>query len=105
MLTRADTYPALYADFRWQVPDRYNIGTDVCDRWAEREPGRLALTFVGPDNAARDYSYGELRAWSNRLAHLLRSLGIARGDRVAVLLPQAPETAVAHIATYKLGAI
>jgi acetyl-CoA synthetase len=105
MLTRADTYSALYGDFRWQVPDRYNIGVDVCDRWAVREPDRLALTFVAPDNTARDYSYGELRAWSNQLAHLLRRLGVARGDRVAVLLPQAPETAVAHIATYKLGAI
>ncbi len=105
MLTRADSYAALHRDFRWQVPDRYNIGVDVCDRWAAVEPGRLALSFIGPDGAARDYSYGELRAWSNRLANLLRDLGIGRGDRVAVLLPQAPETAVAHIAIYKLGAI
>jgi acetyl-CoA synthetase len=105
MLPRAETYAALAGDFRWEVPDRYNIGVDVCDRWAAREPDRIALTFVGPDNAARDYSYGELRSWSNRLANLLRALGVARGDRVAVLLPQAPETAVGHIAAYKLGAI
>jgi len=105
MLPRADSYSALAGDFRWQVPQRYNIGVDVCDRWAEREPDRIALTFVGPDNAPRDHSYGELRDWSNRLANLLRKLGIARGDRIAVLLPQAPETAVAHIAAYKLGAI
>ncbi len=105
MLTRADTYAALYADFRWRVPGRYNIGVDVCDRWAEREPERLALTFVGPDNVARDYSYGALRDWSNRLANLLRASGVGRGERVAVLLPQAPETAVSHIAIYKLGAI
>jgi acetyl-CoA synthetase len=105
MLPAADTYAALASEFRWQVPQRYNIGVDVCDRWAAREPERVALTFVGVDNQARDYSYGELRDWSNRLANLLRALGIARGDRVAVLLPQAPETAVAHIAAYKLGAV
>ena len=105
MLPKADSYAALTGDFRWQVPARYNIGADVCDRWAAREPERIALTFVAPDNTARDYSYGDLRAWSNRLANLLRSLGIERGDRVAVLLPQAPETAVGHIAIYKLGAI
>ena len=105
MLPDADSYAALASDFRWQVPERYNIGVDVCDRWAAREPERIALTFVGADNQARDYRYGELRDWSNRLANLLRDLGIARGDRIAVLLPQAPETAVAHIAAYKLGAI
>ena len=105
MLPRVETYDALAADFRWRVPERYNIGVDVCDRWAAREPERVALTFVASDNAARDYTYGDLRAWSSRLANLLRSLGVERGDRVAVLLPQAPETAVGHIAVYKLGAI
>ena len=105
MLPNADSYSALANEFRWQVPQRYNIGVDVCDRWAALEPDRVALTFVGPDNRPRDYSYGELRDWSNRLANLYRELGVARGDRVAVLVPQAPETAVAHIAAYKLGAI
>ncbi|MBA4096684.1 MAG: AMP-dependent synthetase [Rhodospirillum sp.] len=105
MLPAADTYAALARDFRWQVPERYNIGVDVCDRWAAREPERIALTFVGVDNQARDYSYCELRDWSNRLANLLSQLGVARCDRVAVLLPQAPETAVGHIAAYKLGAV
>ena len=105
MLTPAANYQALCAAFRWAVPDFYNIGVDVCDRWAEREPDRIALTHVTEDGAARDFSYGELRAWSNRLAGLLRDLGIERGERVAVLLPQAPETAIGHIAIYKLGAI
>jgi acetyl-CoA synthetase len=105
MLTKANSYAALVDDFRWQVPERYNIGVDVCDRWAARAPERAALTFVGPDNKARDYSYGDLRAWSTRIANLLRGLGIARGERVAVLLPQTPQTAVGHIAIYKLGAI
>ena len=100
-----DSYAALVRKFSWRVPARYNIGFDVCDRWAAREPDRIALTFVGADNQARDYSYGDLRAWSNRVANLLGDLGIERGDRVAVLLPQAPETAVGHIAIYKLGAI
>jgi acetyl-CoA synthetase len=105
MLPETDSYPALFRDFRWQVPDRYNIGADVCDRWAAREPARIALTLVAHDGPPRDYTYGDLRTWSNRLANLLRALGIERGDRVAVLLPQAPETAVGHIAIYKLGAI
>ena len=56
MLPKADSYSALASDFRWQVPDRYNIGVDVCDRWATREPNRIALTFVGPDTRPRDHS-------------------------------------------------
>ncbi|HEV8391943.1 MAG TPA: AMP-binding protein, partial [Dongiaceae bacterium] len=105
MLPKADSYSALTGDFRWQVPARYNIGADVCDRWAALEPGRVALSVVGPDSAVRDHTYGELRERSNQLANLLRGLGIGQGDRVAVLLPQAPETAIGHIAIYKLGAI
>ena len=47
MLTAADSYEGLRDAFRWQVPARYNIGVDVCDRWAETEPGRLALIQIG----------------------------------------------------------
>ncbi|HWA46907.1 MAG TPA: acyl-CoA synthetase [Dongiaceae bacterium] len=105
MLTGADSYESLCGAFRWDVPDFYNIGVDVCDRWAAREPDRVALTFVTEAGAARDYTYGALRNGSNLLANLLRALGVQRGDRVAVLLPQAPETAIGHIAIYKMGAI
>jgi acetyl-CoA synthetase len=91
--------------FRWEVPEFYNIGVDVCDRWAEREPGRLALTFVDESGAAQGYSFGDLRDLSNQLANLLVSYGITQGDRIGILLPQSPETAFGHIAVHKLGAI
>ena len=58
-----------------------------------------------PTAAARRSSYGWLRETSNRLANTLRAHGIARGDRVAILLPQAPEVAAIHIAIYKLAAV
>jgi len=105
MLPNIRDYDALYRAFRWQVPARYNIGVDVCDRWAGREPARLALLHVRPDGRQEEISYGALRETSNRLANVLRAHGIARGDRVAIMLPQAPEVAAAHIAIYKLAAI
>jgi len=105
VLPRLRDYDANYRQFRWQVPARYNIGVDVCDRWADAEPGRLAILHVKPDGGEDVISYGALRDTSNRLANVLRGHGIARGDRVAILLPQAPEVAAAHIAIYKLGAI
>ena len=87
------------------MPARYNIGVDVCDRWARLEPRRTAIFNVRADGDVDEISYGWLRETSNRLANVLSARGIRRGDRVAILLPQAPAVAAAHVAIYKLGAI
>jgi acetyl-CoA synthetase len=105
VLPAARDYGALCRAFRWQVPAHYNIGVDVCDRWAEIEPRRIAIFHVGAGGAVEEISYGALRESSNRLANALAGHGIGRGDRVAILLPQAPAVAASHIAIYKLGAI
>jgi acetyl-CoA synthetase len=105
VLPAASDYNALCRAFRWRVPAHYNIGVDVCDRWAEIEPGRIAIFHVGAGGAVEEISYGALRESSNRLANALAGHGIGRGDRIAILLPQAPAVAASHIAIYKLGAI
>ena len=105
MLEPRDTYRALYDDFRWQVPARFNIGVAVSDAWATREPDRVALLDYQPDGTSGHLTYGELARRSNALANGLRAAGVGRGDRVAMLMPQCFETAIAHVATYKLGAI
>ena len=105
MLPPARDYDELYRQFRWQVPARFNIGVDACDRWAAADPRRLAIVAVQPDGRTHDISYGWLKETSNRLANALRAHDIGRGDRVAILLPQAPEVAAIHIAVYKLAAI
>jgi len=104
MLERAESYEALYRDFRWRVPARYNIGVDVCDKWADG-PERLALIHKRQDGRIERYSFLDLKRRSNQLANTLAAHGVKPGDRVGILLPQAPETAIAHIAAYKLGAI
>ena len=105
MLEPRDTYRALYDDFRWQIPARFNIGVAVSDAWATREPDRVALLDYQPDGTSGHLTYGELARQSNALANGLRAAGVGRGDRVAMLMPQCFETAIAHVATYKLGAI
>jgi acetyl-CoA synthetase len=105
VLPRVTDYDSLYRQFRWPVPARYNIGVDVCDRWAEKEPGRLAILHARSDGRDEAITYGWLRETSNRLANALRAHGIKRGDRVAILLPQLPEVAAIHIAIYKLGGV
>jgi acetyl-CoA synthetase len=105
MLPQSRSYDALVRQFRWQLPERFNIGVEVCDRFAARDPRKLALVAADASGAAREVSYGWLRETSNRLANALAAHGVGRGDRVAILLPQAPEVAAIHIAVYKLGGI
>ncbi|MPZ57393.1 MAG: AMP-binding protein [Rhizobiales bacterium] len=105
MLPDARDYETLRRQFRWQVPARYNIGVDCCDRWAVRDPRRLAILHVHGDGRSQNITYGWLRETSNRLANVLAAQRIVCGDRVAILLPQTPEVAAAHLAIYKLGAI
>jgi acetyl-CoA synthetase len=105
MLQPADSYDALYRGFRWSIPERFNIGVAVSDRWAAREPDRVALLEFRGEGEPGLLNYGDLSARTNALAGAMRRLGIGRGDRVALLLPQSFETAIAHVAIYKLGAI
>lgn len=105
MLPNIRDYDRLYAEFRWRLPERYNIGVDVCDRWAAAEPDRPAILDVGPDGRVVATSYGALRRDSNRLANALVARGVGLGDRVAILLPQGRNVPVSHIAIYKLGGI
>lgn len=105
MLQRAKTYGQLYRNFAWRVPERFNIGVAVADRWAREEPGRLAVIERRPDGGIRRHSFAELAEASDRLASALRRKGLKRGDRIALLLPQGFETVVAHAASAKLGAV
>ena len=100
----ADDYMAIHAAFRWQVPQHFNIAQVCCSRWADH-PQRIAIRHEDEDGATTTLTYGQLQAQANRLSNLLRSLGVGTGDRVALILPQCCQTAVAHIACYQLGAV
>ena len=104
MLRHAADYETLRRTFRWSVPARFNMGVAVCDDWARRAPSRPALIEWTP-KGLRSHSYEDLRQASNRLAHALRRQGLQPGERIALLLPQSPETLIAHLAIYKIGAI
>lgn len=104
MLTRQTDYDRLYRDFTWKVPDHYNIGFDACDKHADGT-GRLALIHVTETGAVIELSFDHFRQQSNRFANALVADGFARGDRLAILLEQTPETAIAHLAAFKAGLI
>ncbi len=103
MLEKAP-YDELVRRFRWRLPRWLNMARQVCDDWAARAPGRLAiLDLTGP--APRPVSYGALQALSRRVEAMLRGRGVQRGDRVGVLLSQSPLTAAAHVAIWRIGAV
>lgn len=105
MLTRATTYDDVCRLMHWRIPDRYNIGVDVCDKHADRTPEAVALIVEDEDGDVVRYSFESLRRLTNRLANVLVGSGLNRGDRLAVLLTQSVETAMAHIAAWKAGLV
>jgi acetyl-CoA synthetase len=101
----ADRHAALHQGFVWQVPPRFNIAQACCGRWARETPRAIAIRWLHEDGRHATLSYGALQRRANRLSSALRRLGVQRGDRVAIVMPQRLETAIAHIAVYQLGAV
>ncbi|HSS64899.1 MAG TPA: acyl-CoA synthetase [Gammaproteobacteria bacterium] len=98
------SYDEVYGAFRWNVPRDFNIGVEICDKHS----ARAKQTALFLENAAGEetrVSFGELKSLSDRFANALRDVGVRKGDRVGIVLPQRAETVIAHIAVYKLGAI
>ena len=101
-MTDTTAYDRARAEHRWQVPERYNIAQDVCDKHPADKP---AMVHVHHDGSVREVAWGELQELSNRFANVLLAHGVQRGDRVAMVLPATPETAAAFFGTWKVGAI
>ncbi|OZI23424.1 AMP-binding protein [Bordetella genomosp. 9] len=102
-----DQYQALYDSFRWLVPTQFNIAEVCCHRWAESglDARRIAIYYEDEAGNREVWTYGRLAEAANQLANGLVRMGVGKGDRVAVVLGQRPETAVVHMATYSVGAV
>ena len=103
-MATVDRYAQIHASYRWDVPPDFNIAQACCTRWAN-DRSRFALYWEDEDGGRAAYTFWDLAQQANRLANALAARGIARGDKVAIILPQRPETAVAHIAVHQLGAV
>ncbi|HSA90494.1 MAG TPA: AMP-binding protein [Burkholderiales bacterium] len=99
-----DRYEELYRSFRWDVPERYNMAHACCGKWAG-DRARFALYWEDESGATAAYSFWDVQQAANRLSNALAALGVQRGERVALILPQRPETAIAYIAVFQMGAI
>ena len=105
MLQPTSDYDKLNKTFNWSLPASFNMADAVSDRWTASDPDRLAIRHILANGTQQDWSHRSLNSAANRFANALQALGVRRGDRIALLLPQIPQTAIAHLAAYKLGAI
>ena len=100
----ARDWNTLHSTFRWNVPERYNIARACCGRWAE-DRSRFALYYEDEAGHTEAWSFWDVQQAANRLSNVLGAMGVLAGDRVAIILPQRPETGIAHMACYQMGAI
>ncbi|MEJ7667798.1 MAG: AMP-binding protein [Casimicrobiaceae bacterium] len=103
-MASTDRYAELHAAHRWEVPDDFNIAHACCSRWAS-DRSRFALYWEDESGATSAHTFWDLQREANRLSNALAQLGIARSDKVALILPQRRETVVAHLAIYQMGAV
>ena len=100
----ADRYAEIHAGWRWDVPADFNIAHACCGRWAA-DRARFALYWEDESGATSAHTFWDLQQEANRLSNALAGLGVRRGDKVALILPQRRETVVAHVAAYQMGAV
>ena len=72
---KGDTYDEIVSNFRWDIPEYFNIGVDICDKWAD-DKYRLALIFLDQDGTEKKFTYWELKNLSNRFANGLSGLWV-----------------------------
>jgi len=96
------TYQEICAGFSWQIPRRFNIAEATCDRHVGSN--KPALVVESGDGSV-ELTFEHLQQQSSRLANALSAHGIARGDRIGILLPQCAEAIIAHLAPYRIGAM
>lgn len=94
---------AVDRDLDWRDNEPVDLGRTIVDRHADA--GGAALYWVGKHGSKVVVTYRDLRALSNRIANLLRALGVRNGDRVAGVLPRVPETIAVMIGVWKAGAV
>ena len=103
--TQYESYEDFMENFQVQIPERFNFGYDIVDGWAAREPNKPALLWTDEDGHSRQYSFQEIKEYSDKTASYFQSLGIGKGDMVMLIVKRHVEFWFSIIAIHKLGAV
>jgi acetyl-CoA synthetase len=93
------------ANYKLIVPENFNFAYDVVDAWAAKEPNKPALLWTNDQGECRQFSFGEIKKYSDQTASYLQSLGIKKGDIVMAILKRRFEFWFTILALHKIGAI
>lgn len=105
--SESDPYSQVHDGFQWRVPEKFNIAQVCCARWAALPDAanRVAIYAMQAQGESASHTFSELQQQAGRLSRVLTGLGVQRGDRVAIVMPQRFETAVAYMAVLQMGAV
>ena len=98
-------WDSIHQNFRWNIPKHFNIGYYACDRHCATIGDRIAIYYENRTGDESKFTFSDLKRLSDKFANTLQHYGIRKGDRVGIILSQRPETVIAHLAIYKLGAV
>ena len=98
-------YQYSYDNDRLEVPEYFNFGFDVVDKWAQDRTKMALISIDSTGSQAQYHTFWDLKVLSDKYANALKTQGIKKGDRVFIMLPRIPEWYVAMIGLFKLGAI
>ncbi len=105
LATHREDYDTAYRDFRWPEIGDFNWAIDHFDNVAAHRGEQRALWIVEQDGSDAHWTFAELAARSNQVANWLRAQGVARGDRVILMLGNQVELWETILAAMKLGAV
>ncbi len=103
-----DAYETVHRQFVWQVPTGFNMAEVCCSRWARSPQHQHGVAIVEHQTGGQapvNWTFLQLQQAANRLSTRLVAAGVKRGDRVAIVMPQRFETAVAYMAVLQMGAV
>ncbi|MEA3458758.1 MAG: AMP-binding protein, partial [Candidatus Thermoplasmatota archaeon] len=99
-------YQKEFDNWKWEIPEEYNIGHDIVDKHAEgKNKDKLALIWENEKGDSKKFTFGEMKNLSNKFGNVLRKLGFKKGDRFLIRLPDIPEFHISFIGSVKIGAV
>ena len=99
-------YQAECEKWEWHIPAYYNVGYDCVDKHVSvGKKDKVALYWENEAGEERRFTFGDMKALSNRFGNVLRGLGLRKGDRFLLRIPNLPEFQVAFIGGLKIGAV
>ncbi|MDD4969119.1 MAG: AMP-binding protein [Paludibacter sp.] len=93
------------ANYKLIVPENFNFGYDIVDAWAAKEPDKKALLWTNDQGECKEFTFGEMKKYTDQTASYFQSLGIKKGDIVMAILKRRYEFWFTIVALHKIGAV